>query len=329
MSVVLKRFKVPALLLALLWLVGCVQTKTLPGYARSGDFIVLGLGGIERNAGGEAVLKNTDLTIEITDANSVTYPIAARYVFKSYPNYAAFANSGTLDGQSALLGLTNLTPFDGGWFVVAPLTVFGTNESPLPLAVGPATVSVTSPKLTNIGNTQEGDLSAIPIEIIAGVSAFDNDYQRQFLAYAESGKSFLVSPNDLTGINAVGGAFLTIEYTDDSFFSANTEPMVVPLDHNPFVQLNYNHVPNGDGTGTLYVSLLNSAGFTTEAGASQNTSTLSNLGVKLLYFVAGLDPLSVQAKASFSIDAANSYYIGTDGSVLTGVSPVLTHYEDL
>ena len=329
MSGVIKRFKVPALLLALLWLVGCVQTKTMPGYARAGDFIVIGLGGIERNAGGEPVLRKSDLTIEITDANSVSHALRPRYVFKSYPNYASFGNTGVLDGQSNLFGLTNMVPFDGGWFVVAPLTEFGTDDVPLPLAVGQATISVTSPKLTNTGNTQEGDLSTVPIEIIAGVSPFDNDYQRQFFAYGESGMSFVVSPDDLTGIDAVGGAFLAIEYSDDSFFTVDTEPMVVPLDHNPFVQLNYNHVPNGDGTGTLYVTLLNSQGFVTEANATANTSPQSHLGVKLIYFAPGIDTLAAQAKASFSVDAANSYYIGTDGSILAGVSPVLTHYEDL
>ncbi|MCP4830395.1 MAG: hypothetical protein GY889_16110, partial [Proteobacteria bacterium] len=107
------------------------------------------------------------------------------------------------------------------------------------------------------------------------------------------------------------------------------EPMVVPVDHNPYVQLNYNHVANGDGTGTIYVTLLNAAGFSDEANATQNTTPLSGLAVKLLYFKPALTAVVPQAKASFSINAANSYYIGTDGSILTGISPVLTHNADL
>lgn len=326
MSVLLK---VPALLLVLLWLVGCVQTKPTPGYARAGDYIVIGLGGIERNANAEAVLKPDDLTITLTDANSVDHALQARYVFKSFPDYAANANTGIIDGGVALLSLTDLSAFDGAWFAVVPLTLPGIYTSPLPLAVGQASVSVTSPKLTNIGNPIEGDLDAIPIEIIAGVSPNDNDFQRQFVAYIDGGKNFLIEPSDLTGIDAVGGAFFEIEYNDDSFFVADTEPMVVPVNHNPYVQLNYNHVPNGDGTGTLYVTLLNAAGFTTESNATQNTSKLSDLSVKLVYFTPGGDPLAAQAKASFSVNTTNSYYIGTDGSILSGVSPVLTHYVDL
>ena len=101
------------------------------------------------------------------------------------------------------------------------------------------------------------------------------------------------------------------------------------MDHNPYVQLNYNHVANGDGTGTLYVTLLNAAGFSDAANATQNTTPLSGLAVKLLYFKSSATSAVTQAKASFSINAANSYYIGTDGAILTGISPVLTHNADL
>jgi len=329
MSIVLKQFKVPALFLALLWLAGCVQIKPLPGYARAGDFIVLGLGGIERNSGGEPALKANDLEITITDANHVTYPLQATYVFKSYPDYAARLNASNIDGSTTTLGLTEMKTFDGGWFAVVPLTVAGTLDSPLPLAVGGAGVSVTSPKLTNIANGVEGDLDWIPIEIGAGVAPYDVHYLRQFISYEEPARSFVISPTDLTGIDKVGGALLAIHYSDSSFFLANTEPMVVPVSHNPFVQLNYNHVPNGNGTGTVYITLLNAAGFTDEANATKNTSPLSSLSVKLIYFPQGTTSKSAEAKASFSIDAAKSYYIDTDGSVLAGVSPVLTHFEDL
>lgn len=329
MSTVLKQFKLPALFLALLCLAGCVQTRPVPGYARAGDFIVLGLGGIERNSGGEPALTAGDLDIAITDANHVAYPLQAAYVFKSYPDYAAWLNTAQFDGTSNNVGVTELKTFDGGWFAVVPLTVAGTLDSPLPLAVGDAQVSVTSPKLTNIANALEGDLSSIPIEIGAGVSPYDPDYLRQYSAYEETARSFVISPNDLTGIDNVGGALLAIRYNDSSFFRPNTEPMVVPVTHNPFVQLNYNHVPNGDGTGTIYVTLLNAAGFTDAANGTPNTSPLSSLSVKLLYFSKGTTSKSAEAKASFSIAAAKSYYIDADGSILAGVSPVLTHYEDL
>ena len=330
MSLIIKLFKASLFILALFWLAGCVQTKTTPGYAKAGDYIVLGLGGVERNANGAVSLRPTDLTITLTDANSVDHALKARYVFKSYVDYSTWMNAGILNGSEAPFGLTDMVPFDGGWFAVAPLTYPGLYTSPLPLAVGPATVSITSPKLTNIASSiQEGDLSAIPIDIIAGISPHDNDFQGQFFTYVDSGRNFVIAPDDLTGITEVGGAFLVINYNDDSFFNSGVEPMAVPSDHNPFVQLSYNHVANGDGTGTLYVTLLNPAGFKTVATASQNSSLLSSLTVKLMYFPAGTELEVAAAKASFSIDTASSYYIGMDGAVLSGITPVMTHIADL
>lgn len=329
MSLIHGKFKTAVLVLSLLWLVGCVQTKPTPGYARAGDYIILGLGGVERNAAGEGALKGTDLTITLTDANSVQHTLQARYVFKSYADYTSRMNTSSIDGFAFDVGLTNMVPFDGGWFAVVPLTFPGQYTSPLPLAVGQATVSITSPKLTNIANSIEGDLSAVPIEIIAGVSPHDNEYQRQFIGYDDGGTNFQVEPDDLSGISEVGGLYLEINYSDDSFFEAGLEPMVVPSEHNPFVQLNYNHVSNGDGTGKVTVTLMNPAGFKTLANATQNSSLLSNLALRLIYFPTGTTTLATEAKASFSVDLANSYYIGMDGSVIAGMSPLMTHFEDL
>lgn len=322
-------FKAAFLVLALVVLAGCVQTKTAPGYARAGDYIVLGLGGAARNAGGALALDADDLTITLTDANAVVHSLSALYVFKSYLDYTSWMNAGVIEGSTVTLGLTDMTAFDGGWFAVVPLTYPMQPDSPLPLAVGDATVSITSPKLTNIGNVIEGDLSAVPIEIIPGISPNDLDYQRQFVGYTDSGRNFVVAPSDLTGINEVGGLFLQIDYSDDSFFNGGTAPMVVPSEHHPYVQLNYHHIANGDGTGSLFVTLLNSAGFKTSANATQNSSPLSSLAVKLLYFSTFTDAKVVEAKSSFSVNVANSYYIAMDGAPLVGVAPVMTHIADL
>lgn len=319
-----------ALCLALVWLGGCVQTKTTPGYARAGDNVVIGLGGLERNAGGVAILKPDDLTITLIDYLGGQHNLQARYVFKSYPDHAALLNSTIADGSITNFGLTDMVAFDGGWFAMVPLTLPGQYDMPLQsLAVGEATISVSSPKLTNIGNAIEGDLSAMPIEIIAGTSPEDNDFQRQFTGYIDSGANFVISPDDLTGISEVGGAYVVINYSDDSFFKAGSEPMIVPLDHNPYVQLNYNHVSNGDGTGAIYMTLLNPAGFKTAATAAPNSSLLSNLTVKLMYFHDFGDNKATEAKASFNVDTVNSYYIGLDGAVLSGLTPTMAHIEDL
>ena len=56
-------------------LAGCVQTKTTPGYARAGDHVVIGLGGLERNAQGEPILTASDLTITLTDFGSAQFSL--------------------------------------------------------------------------------------------------------------------------------------------------------------------------------------------------------------------------------------------------------------
>ncbi|MCB1703212.1 MAG: hypothetical protein KDI17_00005, partial [Halioglobus sp.] len=165
-----------------------------------------------------------------------------------------------------------------------------------------------------------------PLEIIAGTSAQDVDFVWQFGAYVSSPNSFVVAPSTLAGITEVGGAFIAINYNDDSFFKNGLEPVVVPSNHNPYVQLNYNVVSNNDGTGTIFVTLLNPAGFKTLPTAGPNSSFLSDLTVRLNYFSA-VTPAA--AKANFSVDTFNSYYIGMNGAVIPGVAPVLTHTVDL
>jgi hypothetical protein len=317
--------KLLAFTLLLFIIGGCTQTKPMPGYARAGDHIVVGLGGIHRNAGSEAVLSTGDLTINITDSGANTYALQASNVFKSYPDYNATLNTFIVDGTDNLVGL-DLTLFDGGWFALIPLSVIGDLNAPLPLTVGEATVSITSPKLNNTAAANEGDLLSIPLEIIAGVSTPDLDYLRQFVSYRPGETNFVISPDDLSGIDSVGGAFLAIEYYDDSIFKSGLEPMVVPSNHNPFVQLSYNVVPNGNGTGTVFVTLLNPAGFKSEATAARNSSLLADLDVKLLYFSS--DTAAV-VKPTFALDAASSYYIDLNGAVIASVGATMTHATDL
>lgn len=315
--------------LALAWLAGCVQTKPTPGYARAGDHIVLGLGGIERNAGGDPTLSKDDLTITLTDFNGTPHQLQARFLFKSYPDPASQANAFSIDGTNATFGLNGSVPFDGGWFVVAPLTVPGDYDNPLNLAVGQASIAITSDKLTNTGDTIEGDLTNIPIEIIPGTSPEDQDFVRQFIGYVSFPKAFLIAPDSLDGVTTVGGAYLEIDYNDDSFFNNGLEPMILPTDLNPFTQINYKVLSNGDGTGTIRAMILNPEGFRAAGAAGPNSALLSNLSVKLLYFSAGNVSNAAAAKANFSLNTAESYYIDLNGADLTGVTPTMTHVEDL
>lgn len=310
------------LMLASLW--GCVQTRPVPGYARSGDMVVLGLGGIERNSDGVPVLRPADLTISITDADNDSYDLAATSVFKSYPDHMATMNTRAIDGGDQGLGLV---PFDGGWFAVVPLITPG-DFSPLPLATGQATISITSPWLTNTAHPLEGDLTSIPVEILDGVTSVDSNYLLQFVGYTAGTSSFVIRPGDLSGVDEVAGAFFKIDYYDDTYFKDGIEPVVVPSSHNPYVQLAYHVVSNGNGTGSINVTLLNPAGFKAAASGAANSSLPSDLSVNFLYF-AGADWRAETARTKFDLDTSGSYYIDGDGAIIVGLSPSFTHYSEL
>ncbi|MEH6591123.1 MAG: hypothetical protein V7746_12755 [Halioglobus sp.] len=304
---------------------GCVQTKSVPGYARAGDVVVLGLGGIHRNAQSASLLSVNDLTITLTDANHVIHPLVGSKMFKAYPAYDSTLNGRVIDG---LLSPMSVELYDGAWNVTVPLTVDGTTDtSPLPLAIGPATISITSAKLTDTQLLTEGSLAAIPIEIVEGTSAYDADYNQQFAMYQQSFDVFDISPDDLTGINSVAGGFFVISYSDDSLFKSGLLPTVVPSNHNPYVQLSYNVVENGDGTGLIYVSLLNPDGFKSTSSATIRSSRLSDLSVRMQYFPEGAS--KVQVENSVSVNLVESYYIDMNGDEISGLEPSMTHLIDL
>lgn len=325
---ILSLAKTLAILLCLGFSLGaCVQFKPVPGYARAGDYIIIGLGGVHRNAGGEPALSKDDLTITITDANTMTYDLEARYVFRSYLDYNALMHVGAIDGTSTQMGLTGIVPFDGGWFAAVPLTYAGQYESPLvELATGAAQLKVSSPKLSNTADGPEGNLDNIPIEILPGVSQQDDQYVAQFFSYSANGHNFVISPDNLGGASDIAGAFMVVDYNDETFFKNGLMPMVVPVHHNPYAQLSYHVKDNGNGTGSVYITLLNPAGFKASTTSTVNASLHDDLAVRLVYFTAGT---IAQAKGIFSLDSAKSYYIDGNGAVIGGISPTLVHAADL
>jgi len=310
------------LITALLTMVisGCVQLKTTPGYARSGDLVIVGLGGINRNAQGNQELKVSDLTATITDSNAVVHNLNVEVVFKAYGDYTSQLQEGITNGA---LSAIELEPFDGGYYAVVALTDPGRN--PLPLSVGNATVSISSPTLDNLLKPTEGNLQNTPIEILAGTVPWDADALQQFYNYRAAATYFVVSPDDLTGIDSVAGASLVFDYTDDSPFVA--EPMVVPSSHHPFVQVSYNVIDNGDGTGQIRAFILNPNGFTTKALRDTKAALLSELNVKLQTFNSPVDPEA--DKLNFTLNPSESFYIDLNGDPIPGLTPTMAHIVDL
>jgi hypothetical protein len=305
---------------SILSLSGCVQIASIPYTAHSGDTVVLGLGGIKRNWQGEAP---ANLQVVITDSASNSYDLGAQTVFQAYPDYRSGMNVAALDPANPF----KLDPFDGGWFISVPLV--DDTGAPLILATGSATISVTGTnlvtRLDDLGQLlpEEGNLAEIPLEIIAGPPATVNS-NAQFDAYASRGTYFLVRPTGTTAAT-IGGAYYVIDYQSDAAFSS-PKPMVLPVAHNPYINIDYEIRQNGDGSGSYHISVLNRAGFVAATPRQEKQTSLQDLGVYLEY-LESLVPADV--KANFELDAAHSYYIDIDGNKVSALVPEMVHAEDL
>lgn len=317
----LHRLATALLVLLLAALTGCVQLAPIPAVAHAGDTVVLGLGGIHRNWGGE---KPRNLQLSITDSASQTFPLQALVTFQAYPDYRSGVNVLALGGNDGM----QLQPFDGAWFISVPLT---DSNGPLNLAPGPATIHVAADNLIVTRDefdqpyANEGDLTQLPIEIIAGPPS-PSDSAAQFAAYDSRSTHFVARPADTTG-TTIGGAYYTIHYQSDSAFSS-PRPIPFPMSHNPFVKMDYKVQQNGDGSGTYYIYVYNPAGFTAAAPRQTKQAPLQDLGIYLEYFSTDSD-VGIAMKATFSLDTANSYFIDINGNRIGGLQAEMLHADQL
>jgi hypothetical protein len=309
-----------ALLIALSTvLAGCVQIAPIPNAAHAGDTVVLGLGGINRNWGGE---KPRNLQITITDSASQTLPVEIATIFQAYPDYRSATNVMAIEGSDDM----DLQPFDGGWFVAVSLT---NPAGPLNLAPGPATLHVAADNLTvardGLGNTfaREGDLAHIPLDIVAGPPT-PSDATTQFGAYDSRSSHFVVRPVG-SPATTIGGVHYAIDYQSDEQFGA-LKPIAFPVSHNPYVKMDYKVQEHGDGSGTYHVYVYNPAGFTAAAPRQAKQAGLSDLGIYLEYFDMGS---SAWMQTTFSIDTVDTYFIDLDGNRIEGLQAEMLNASQL
>jgi hypothetical protein len=301
---------------------GCVQQYPIPNAVRSGETLVLGLGGIQRNANGNQKLQAGDLQVALTDHAGTQFILAPEATFKAFPDYASIVNYVAVKGDYLL------KPFDGGWFVTVPLVwPNGDHEGEaLPLAIGEGTVAITSNQLNNTALEElEGDLTNIPIEILPGVADVNKaiSYKQQFVSYARD-SVLSIAPDSLSGVSSVGGLQLAITYPQSAaYLDANHPPMAVPNSHNPYIQIAQNIVVNNNGTNTINVLLTAQKGFSDAANQTALTPLLSDLTVQIMYFLNTEPYTEAQLLDDFEIDLAKSHYVDLNGNAMT-LQPVMT-----
>lgn len=290
---------------------GCIQTAPIPGYARVGDQVAVGLGGVHHNAQSNYLLSASDINAQLTDSAGHVFRLAPATIFKAFPDYLSLM---TYNSVSTLGAPDPTIPFDGGWFVT--FTIADADNTGVPIAIGPAKISVTSSKLTQTSSYGEGTYANQPIEIIAGTSTQGN-FSQQFVYYARGGTNLVIAPADMTQLTAatVGGVVLQIDYTDESKLGG---AVILPFAHHPYIHVSQRIQSNGNGTGTITAFVMNPHGFVTTANREVGQSSLEDLTIGLQWFTN--NSVSV-VKPTVSINTTNSYYIDLDGNVIGSVKP--------
>ncbi|MBT8438128.1 MAG: hypothetical protein KJO91_00260, partial [Gammaproteobacteria bacterium] len=160
--------------------VGCSSMQPISSYARSGDTVMIALGGTFESNAQASILKKENVTVTITDSSSITSPVTIRYLFRVY----ADPTSGygyRVHPLNSMYGEieTYVEPYSGQWLAVVDL-VDPVTGNPVPLAPGAANLSVSSPDLVSFIDHYglgwpwtDGDLSSIPIEILPGTGSLN------------------------------------------------------------------------------------------------------------------------------------------------------------
>jgi hypothetical protein len=265
-------------------LVGCASMQPLSNYARSGDTVAISLGGTDSNAL-VPVLKKGNIAVTITDSDSISHPVKLRNVIRLYSDPTSifsYQNINPTNGYAAAY----TEPHQGLWLAVLDL-VDPSTGAPLPLAVGRASLSITSPDIQNWVDTTgygwawtNGDLSNIPIEILIGTGSPNPLNYLGPMSYApmanlEAADQLEVTVQGTPG-GIIGGATFVFQYENSSF---SLEPRVTTTTPDPNVQLAWGSTNQGDGTSLLTVTVVNPHGFNVD---NNGNSIKYNLGSSLL-----------------------------------------------
>lgn len=278
---------------------GCASLQTMSQYARTGDTVMVSLGGTETNAL-VPVLKKQNITVSITDANGSVYPVTIRSVFRVYADPTG-AYQGRSPYSTGYPYEGYAQPNQGLWMAVIDLVDPASGQAPA-LAVGAAKLSINSPDIAQWVDTSgygwswtNGNLSNIPITILAGTGSLNPMNYETPISYSpltalEPDPQIEVRPSGTPG-TTIGGAFFVFKYVMSDFnsgTSSKSDPHIraVTTDSDQNVQLSSMIVPQGDGTALLNVMITNPHGFATSNDKTQLTrgqSLLRNLRVEIAW----------------------------------------------
>lgn len=289
-------------------------------YARSNDFVALPFASAKLGAD-LAYIKPQDLTVTLTTQPGTTTAQTHRV---QVTDTLRVSGSSMSTYNQLSYGENSFAPNDVEWIAVIRL-VDGSGQ-PLSLTPGKATFNIQSPKLSSHGLYLTQPLSAIPIEIISGVSASNNTwndsayYYRSMLRESEH---IEIRPENSNLLSTVGGAQYTLRYLS----TASTKLLPVSKSFpNDNVQLITSYDDDGTYT-TLKILVVNPYGF------KQGLDGQALSGDSLDRVAADINDLHIKVGASgslfsnwdteFQLIAGESYYIDLNGSPINSTLPVI------
>ena len=323
----------PAALLAAMLLCSCASMQPLSNYARSGDTVMISLGGTESNVL-VPVLKKENLAVTITDALSNSYAVKVRNVFRV--NGDPTSGYAFRSPTTTLIYDSYVDPHQGLWLAVLDL-VDPVSEAPIPLATGNATLAVSSPEIQNWYDHSgfgwpwtNGNLSNIPIEILAGTGAPN---PMNYLGPVSSAPMNSTGPNPQVEVTAsgsattpIGGGTFVFQFQNADFGGLLTRPRAVVTVPDPNVQIMSEVVDQGDGTSLLTVVILNPHGFKQDNNKGLDVVAGKSLRRSLRFSLVWSSQNAVVNDANWqnSLQLVSGEYFDLDGVSLPVLTPTLT-----
>lgn len=308
---------------------GCINTQALPSYARPGDLVSVGLGGIKRNTDGTTAWIAAQITAEIyypsgPDAG-LRVPVAVAQTFRAYPDHTSQYAVNSLDRSNPQNNFKELDPYDGQWWVTLQLVTPGT-ATPAPLPAGSARIELTVPGMTDNSWAYEGQLKNFPIEILSGTRDVSQNEVYQYAAYQHEETLMVMPSGNLNGL-AIGGLQVKVDYDPTALTSGTALlPRLVPVSHDPNINIiqYIDTTDTGDGRHHLIAMVTNPNGFVELDGGSWAIGKSTHKDLWFAVTVDDASELGTGWESNYAIDFGESFYIDNDGNVIGALSPALT-----
>lgn len=323
-------------------IVGCSSQQPLSNYARTGDTVAVAIAGTEQSNALVEILKKEEIAVTLTDSAGAVHPVKLRNLFRVYGDYSS--------GYMHRTHLQNGGPwydsfvpvYMGQWMAVVDLVNPSTDAAPT-LAVGAATLNFAAP--TQLNPTADypgygwtwtnGNLSAVPIEILPGTGAPNPLNHQQPVNFSPIGAlepltQILVEPSG-TSTGLIGGGSFTFVYTPEDF---GAPLKAVPAGHDPNVQLSSSYTDLGNGTRMLKVIIMNPSGFLSNNNLRGSTayvdthsrkSPLKSLRFNLVWdgITQTTNVTDANWQNAIQLVPEQSGYIDIDGNPMPQLTPVM------